>query len=253
MSDRDIKAGWYDDGHGGQRWFDGTEWTEQVVPHSPTPTAQRRDAHAVPAPARPLVIPPPPYVPPATAATSPAGQGGSELLDGTSPASADGAGDQATTEGAAPQRRSRRRRRAVALVVVLAVAAAGSAAAYAVAAPSGQDRQSRTPVGSQAPELGGSGPSTALADGDWTVVDYGFEPTPTGRLTGFAELAYTGEDTADGQASFTFTVRSRDGGIATAIGTVLDAEPGGSNTVPLVSTDAYLAGPYSAVTFVQDL
>ena len=25
-----VPPGWYDDGHGGMRWWDGTRWTEQA-------------------------------------------------------------------------------------------------------------------------------------------------------------------------------------------------------------------------------
>lgn len=31
-------AGWYDDGTGRQRWFDGTQWTDVYAPSSPQPT-----------------------------------------------------------------------------------------------------------------------------------------------------------------------------------------------------------------------
>ena len=26
-----VPPGWYDDGHGGMRWWDGTQWTEHVA------------------------------------------------------------------------------------------------------------------------------------------------------------------------------------------------------------------------------
>src|SRR6478609_5072568 len=33
--------GWFDDGHGAQRWWDGTQWTEhtQTVPNTPVPAS----------------------------------------------------------------------------------------------------------------------------------------------------------------------------------------------------------------------
>lgn len=31
----DVKAGWYDDGSGAMRWWDGTQWTEQTQPPPP--------------------------------------------------------------------------------------------------------------------------------------------------------------------------------------------------------------------------
>lgn len=36
-------AGWYDDGSGQQRWWDGTRWTDNVA--SPTPSPAAEDAH----------------------------------------------------------------------------------------------------------------------------------------------------------------------------------------------------------------
>ncbi len=44
--------GWYDDGHGAQRWWDGTRWTEHVQPPAPEPAAApAAQAPAAPAPA----------------------------------------------------------------------------------------------------------------------------------------------------------------------------------------------------------
>lgn len=39
-----IPAGWYDDGHGALRWFDGADWTEHVAsaPPQPAPASGRR-------------------------------------------------------------------------------------------------------------------------------------------------------------------------------------------------------------------
>lgn len=33
----DIPAGWYDDGHGALRWYDGADWTEHVASAAPQP------------------------------------------------------------------------------------------------------------------------------------------------------------------------------------------------------------------------
>ena len=43
--------GWYDDGHGGLRWWDGGQWTEQV--QTPDPEAPPGDPGAAPAEAAP--------------------------------------------------------------------------------------------------------------------------------------------------------------------------------------------------------
>ncbi|ALJ21332.1 DUF2510 domain-containing protein [Microbacterium sp. No. 7] len=58
-------AGWYDDGHGTQRWWDGTQWTEHVQPAAaPTPPAP-----AAPTPAEPVA--PAASTPPYAAAATP--------------------------------------------------------------------------------------------------------------------------------------------------------------------------------------
>lgn len=52
-----ISAGWYDDGSGARRWWDGSGWTEHVA----------NDAEAAPAPAPPsAVAEPEPFIPPYT-------------------------------------------------------------------------------------------------------------------------------------------------------------------------------------------
>lgn len=39
-----IPAGWYDDGQGGQRWWDGTQWTEHTQPGPSAPAAPESPA-----------------------------------------------------------------------------------------------------------------------------------------------------------------------------------------------------------------
>lgn len=39
-----IPAGWYDDGQGGQRWWDGTQWTEHTQPGPAAPAAPESPA-----------------------------------------------------------------------------------------------------------------------------------------------------------------------------------------------------------------
>lgn len=67
-------AGWYDDGQGSQRWWDGTQWTEHVQPPAQAPVAETA-ASAAPssgeaAPVEPTVTPA--YDPAATPAYDPA-------------------------------------------------------------------------------------------------------------------------------------------------------------------------------------
>src|SRR3954447_7286553 len=38
--------GYYDDGHGSQRWWDGTQWTEQVKPGEKAPKVPARHPQA---------------------------------------------------------------------------------------------------------------------------------------------------------------------------------------------------------------
>jgi hypothetical protein len=62
-------AGWYDDGSGSLRWWDGQQWTGHVrtVAHAPTPSAapEPQSASAVPEPQSPAVAAEPePFAPP---------------------------------------------------------------------------------------------------------------------------------------------------------------------------------------------
>ena len=62
-------AGWYDDGRGAMRWWDGTQWTDHVAPAdagAPGPAAAA-DSYAPTAP----IAPTPPYVMPAMTAEYP--------------------------------------------------------------------------------------------------------------------------------------------------------------------------------------
>jgi Protein of unknown function (DUF2510) len=40
----DTQAGWYDDGSGTKRWFDGENWTEAVQPAATAPSVPGRDS-----------------------------------------------------------------------------------------------------------------------------------------------------------------------------------------------------------------
>lgn len=50
-------AGWYDDGHGRLRWWDGSRWTEHTAPLTPGPSAQPRQQPAPAARPTPELVP----------------------------------------------------------------------------------------------------------------------------------------------------------------------------------------------------
>lgn len=45
-------AGWYDDGQGRQRWWDGVQWTDHLAPAAVTPAVQAQPAYFQP----PMVV-----------------------------------------------------------------------------------------------------------------------------------------------------------------------------------------------------
>ncbi|MFC0198633.1 DUF2510 domain-containing protein, partial [Microbacterium arthrosphaerae] len=62
--------GWYDDGHGALRWWDGSQWTEHVAQPDPEPSDAPTEAEIVaaqqraePAPAWPAAEEPAPAWP----------------------------------------------------------------------------------------------------------------------------------------------------------------------------------------------
>ena len=276
MTDRDVPAGWYDDGHGFQRWFDGTAWTETVVKTDPARVRSRTAAAVTPLTATPPAPPasPPPPPPPYT------GPSTTEPVD--APKSA-----PAATEPSQPGRSPRRRRgwAVAAGVVVLAAAAGGTYAAMAaadpspVAAPPPTPRAAVTTAPSLAPTVaptpvatttGSPGPSATASTngraaaaaptetaalqsaGDWTAASYQLTEDASGQFGGTARIRYDGADPAGGQAIFTLTVTRNGTEVATLIGTVLGADPGQTKTVRLTSSDPYVRGPYSSVTFERD-
>ena len=62
--------GWYDDGHGAMRWWDGARWTEHVAAPDPVPAEPAFDPHALATDASAVHDPAPP--PDATASVAPA-------------------------------------------------------------------------------------------------------------------------------------------------------------------------------------
>jgi hypothetical protein len=71
MTPGSTAAGWYDDGRGSQRWWDGTAWTDHVAPSAALEPA----ISPMPAPSAPAALvasaPPVPAPPPATPPPSP--------------------------------------------------------------------------------------------------------------------------------------------------------------------------------------
>jgi hypothetical protein len=126
---------------------------------------------------------------------------------------------------------------------VIPTAPAPTAAAPTAAAPTAAAPTAAAPAA--------TAPAT-LTDGDWTLESYQIkEEEFTNSFTGTARITYNGSDEG-ALNNFTLTIFKGGQQVGTLQGTILDTSPGQTKTVDLISTDDYVAGPWT-VEFQKDL
>lgn len=121
-----IPAGWYDDGHGSQRWWDGQQWTEHTAASQTPPPAQdvsdrtvvRRPIQTVAPESASAAAPPITSIPPASQ-TSASAAIGPPAQPATATPAAQPASGPAFASGPQHVPPSRRRRRASAYIAAV--------------------------------------------------------------------------------------------------------------------------------------
>ncbi|MFF4361027.1 hypothetical protein [Streptomyces sp. NPDC001604] len=143
-------------------------------------------------------------------------------------------------------------KRLVILLVLLLVAglAACSTSGSKSGASSSSPAPSKTtsspsPSSSSPPQAGTRGKQPPIQSGDWRMDSITVRDDGLGDFTGRARITYTGSSPSGGTNTFTVTVFKGGKDIATLDGSANDVLPGHTTTAELVSTDHFVAGPYT--------
>jgi hypothetical protein len=91
-----------------------------------------------------------------------------------------------------------------------------------------------------------------IQNGDWRLDSIRLKDDGLGSFGGAARVTYTGKDSGGGSNIFTLTVFKKGKDIAVLQGSVNSVAPGKAVTVQFISTDKFVAGPYT-YDFQNDL
>lgn len=147
--------------------------------------------------------------------------------------------------------------RSATLAVVLATALSACAPTDSTTTSSGDsaaDSSKSTAPAAKAPKKSGapvkSAKSAKPSDGGWVVESYQLKNDGLGDFGGTARITNTKGETRTG--IFTITAFKAGKQVASLQGSASDVESGKTVTVQLISTDKYVAGPYT-IDFQNDL
>ncbi|MDW4910908.1 hypothetical protein RB628_37740 [Streptomyces sp. ADMS] len=91
----------------------------------------------------------------------------------------------------------------------------------------------------------GKGTRPPIESGDWRLDSVTVRDSGLGDFGGRARITYTGENPDGGTNTFTITVFKAGKDVASLLGSASDVPPGRTITAVLVSTDKFVAGPYT--------
>jgi hypothetical protein len=95
------------------------------------------------------------------------------------------------------------------------------------------------------PGPAGKGTQPPIESGDWRLDSITLRDNGLGDFGGRARITYTGDNPDGGTNTFTITVFKDGKDIASLIGSARDVPSGRTITADLVSTDNFVAGPYT--------
>jgi hypothetical protein len=91
-----------------------------------------------------------------------------------------------------------------------------------------------------------------IQNGDWRLDSIRLKDDGLGSFGGAARVTYTGKDRGGGSNIFTLTVFKKGKDIAVLQGSANSVAPGKAVTVQFISSDKFVAGPYT-YDFQNDL
>ncbi|MCW2798714.1 MAG: hypothetical protein JWQ70_186 [Aeromicrobium sp.] len=238
-------AGYYDDGSGRQRWWDGVQWTD----------------HFQDTPVAPAAAPPAP--PTATTYATESGAGVTSVATGNPRADAKAA--KAYAKASRPWFKKKRWWAAIVVIAIIIAAAAGSGGGSGSddkntsTSPSDTKKDSTKKDSSNnsgkkssaKPNAFGSS-KLPLQNGDWRLDSIVVKNDGLGDFGGTARITYTGDDKDGGSNVFTITAFSGKDLVATLQGSANTVRPGTTVTVQLISQDKFRSGTFK-YDFQNDL
>jgi hypothetical protein len=96
------------------------------------------------------------------------------------------------------------------------------------------------------------GRALPIQNGDWRLDSIRLKDDGLGSFGGTGRVTYTGKDSKGGTNIFTLTVFKKGKDIAVLQGSANSVAPGAAATVQFISTDKFVAGPYT-YDFQNDL
>lgn len=153
----------------------------------------------------------------------------------------------------------RKRVRRLGALVIIGLIIAVTSACSSVSTPSNSKpgasaSHSKAVTKSTAPSKSAAAGASALPiqNGDWRLDSIRLKNDGLGSFSGAARVTYTGKDSGGGSNIFTLTVFKKGKDVAVLQGGANSVAPGKAVTVQFISSDKFVAGPYT-YDFQNDL
>jgi hypothetical protein len=148
----------------------------------------------------------------------------------------------------------------VVLVIVIAAATSGgskktpsaSQPSTTASAPAAATTAAQTTEATSKAPVAAGGSALPIQNGDWRLDSIRVKDDGLGSFGGVARVTYTGSDANGGTNVFTVTVFKGTKDIAVLNGSAESAKPGRAVTVQFISSDKFVAGPFT-YDFQKDL